>query len=138
MTLPRFFFTRTPEKSPDGDVFGSKRRKMVIGLKTMLEAMCGKGDPYRAEVGRAGDGARPPKARDTGRGMRSRVEVYRRPPERGEGCVCGISPQAEGVRTQSRRHLSKAKVETGRGKGAKRLAGPKLRIDRGGMGGGER
>jgi len=29
------------------------------------------------------------------------------------------------------------KVETGRGKGAKRLAGPKLRIDRGGMGGGE-
>jgi len=126
------------EKSPDGDVFGSKRRKMVIGLKTMLEAMCGKGDPYRAEVGRAGDGARPPKARDTGRGMRSRVEVYRRPPERGEGCVCGISPQAEGVRTQSRRHLSKAKVETGRGKGAKRLAGPKLRIDRGGMGGGER
>ena len=90
---------------------------------------------YRAEVGRAGDGARPPKARDTGRGMRSRVEVYRRPPEHSEGCVCGISPEAEGVRTQSRRHLNAVKVETGRGKGAKRLA-VKLHIDDGCLGGG--
>jgi len=91
---------------------------------------------YRAEEGQRGDGRWPPQARDTGRGMRSRVEGNRRPPERSEGCVCGISPQAEGVRTQSRRHLNAVKVETGRGKGAKRLAGPKLHIDRGGMGGG--
>jgi len=136
MTPPGFFFTRTPEKSLVVLRSGSKWRKMVIGLKTMYSMMWRKGDHYRAEVGRAGDGARPLKARDTGRGMRSRVEVYRRPPEGSEGCVCGISPQAEGVRTQSRRHLNVVKVETGRGKGAKRLAGPKLRIDRGGMGGG--
>jgi len=91
---------------------------------------------YRAEDGEQGDGCEPPQARNGWR-VRSEAEVNRRPPERSEGCVCGISPQAEGVRTQSRRHLSGAKVETGRGKGAKRLAGPKLRIDRGGMGGGE-
>jgi len=92
---------------------------------------------YRAEEGQRGAGRWPPQARDTGRGMRSRVEGNRRPPERSEGCVCGIEPQVQGVRTQSRRHLNAVKVETGRGKGAKRLAGPKLRIDRGGMGGGD-
>ena len=92
---------------------------------------------YRAEDGQRGDGRWPPQARDTGRGMRSRVEVYRRPPEQSEGCVCGISPEAEGVRTQSRRHLNAVKVETGRGKGAKRLAGPRLHIDDGCLGEGE-
>ena len=94
---------------------------------------------YRAEEGQRGDGRWPPQARDTGRGMRSRVEVYWRPPEgakRPKGCVCGISPEAKGVRTQSRRHLNTVKVETGRGQGAERPARPKLRIDRGGMGGG--
>ena len=115
---------------------------MVKGLKTMYSTMCmtGKGDSYRAEDGQRGDGRWPPQARDTGRGMRSRVEVYWRPPEGAKlpkGCVCGIWPKAKGVRTQSRRHLNAVKVETGRGKGAKRPARPKLRIDRGGMGGGE-
>jgi len=108
----------------------------------MLESMCmmGKGDSYRAEVGRAGDGARPPKARDTGRGMRSRADSLKpRPPDgakrrrvalaelsrRRKGCEC------DGVGTR--------RVETPRGKGAKRpVVIRKLHIDDGCLGGGER
>jgi len=110
---------------------------MVIGLKTMYRAMCiGKGDLYRAEVGRAGDGARPSKARDTGRGMRSRVEVYRHPPDgakRRRGALAELNRRFKGCKCDG---VGTRRVETPRGKGAKRLAGPKLRIDRGGMGGG--
>jgi len=93
---------------------------------------------YRAEEGERGGGREPPQARNGWR-VRSEVVVYWRPPEgakRPKGCVCGISPEAKGVRTQSRRHLNAVKVETGRGQGAERPARPKLRIDRGGMGGG--
>ena len=109
----------------------------------MLEAMCKRWTNVtkldRAEDGERGDGREPPQARN-GRGMHSMVDSLKpRPPERSEGCVCGIEPKAKGVRTQSRRHLSKAKVETGRGKGAERpVVIRKLHIDRGGMGGNER
>jgi len=96
---------------------------------------------YRAEDGERGDGREPPEARDTGRGMCSRVEFLKpRPPEgvkRPKGCVCGIWPQAKGVRTQSRRHLNAVKVETGRGQEAKRpVVIQKLHIDDGCLGGG--
>jgi len=98
--------------------------------------MKGKGDLYRAEVGRVGDGVRPPKARDTGRGMRSRVEVYRRPPDgakRRRGALAEFRQRRKGCECDG---VGSRREETPRGKGAKRLAGPKLRIDRGGMGGG--
>ena len=111
---------------------------------------------YRAEEGEQGDGMWPvdkfapnlstqmrtegakrlfasrPQARN-GRGMRIRAEVSWRPPEgakRLKGCVCGISPQAKEVRTQSRRHLNTVKVETGRGKRDRhgRAATPQVNI----------
>ena len=106
-------------------------RKMCKGVMKTTKS-------YRAEEGERGDGREPPQARNGWR-VRSEAVVYWRPPEgakRPKGCVCGISPEAEGVRTQSRRHLNAVKVKTGRGKGAERPARCKLHIDRGGMGGG--
>ena len=104
----------------------------------MYSTMCmtGKGDSYRAEDGQRGDGRWPPQARDTGRGMRSRVEVYRRPPDgakRRRGALAEFRRRRKGCECDG---VGSRREETPRGKGAKRLAGPKLRIDRGGMGGG--
>jgi len=91
---------------------------------------------YRAEEGQRGDGRWPPQARDTGRGMRSRAEVYRRPPDgakRRRGALAEFRRRRKGCECDG---VGTRRVETPRGKGAKRLAGSKLRIDRGGMGGG--
>ena len=107
----------------------------------MLESMCmmGKGDSYRAEVGRAGDGARPPKARDTGRGMRSRVEVYRRPPDGAKRRRVALAEFGRGPKGCECDGVGTRRVETPRGKGAKRpVVIRKLHIDDGCLGGGER
>ena len=106
----------------------------------MLEAMCSIGDSYRAEDGRRGDGRRPPEARDTGRGMRSRAEFLQpRPPDgvkRRRGALAELSRRRKGCECDG---VGTRRVETPRGKGAKRpVVIQKLHIDDGCLGGGER